>query len=166
MNMHNLERVYDDTELSLEGDQFVTFSLGEEEYGVSILLVQEIIGYRTLTQIPGVPSFVKGMLNLRGAVVPVIDLRTRFSMPQREYDKFTVIVIVVVQGRTMGIIVDAVSDVISFDANQIQPTPPVAATVHTDYISGMGQKDDKFVILLDVDKMLSLEELEILSTVN
>ena len=166
MNMQNFEREYDDTDLSLEGDQFVTFSLGDEEYGVSILLVQEIIGYRTLTQIPGVPNFVKGMLNLRGAVVPVIDLRTRFGMPQRDYDKFTVIVIVVVQTRTMGIIVDAVSDVVSFGPNQIQPTPPVAAAVHTDYISGMGQKDEKFVILIDVDKMLCLEELEILTSIN
>ncbi|MBN2714307.1 MAG: purine-binding chemotaxis protein CheW [Deltaproteobacteria bacterium] len=166
MNLQYTGRDNDDAELSLEGDQFVTFSLATEEYGVSILLVQEIIGYRTLTQIPGVPSFVKGMLNLRGAVVPVIDLRVRFGMTQREYDKFTVIVIVVVQGRTMGIIVDGVSDVVSFEASQVQPTPPVAAAVRTDYISGMGQKDDKFVILLDVDKMLSLEELEILSTVN
>lgn len=166
MNLQYTGRDYDDTELSLEGDQFVTFSLATEEYGVSILLVQEIIGYRTLTQIPGVPSFVKGMLNLRGAVVPVIDLRIRFGMTSREYDKFTVIVIVVVQGRTMGIIVDGVSDVVSFEPHQVQPTPPVAAAVHTDYISGMGQKDDKFVILLDVDKMLSLEELEVLSAVN
>ena len=154
------------TEISLEGDQYVTFHLENEEYGISILMVQEIIGYRSLTQIPGVPEYVRGMLNLRGAVVPIIDLRLRFGMAQRTYDKFTVIVILVVHGRTMGIIVDGVSDVINFEASQIQPTPAISATVNTDYITGMGQKDEKFVILLDVEKMLSLEELALMQGMN
>jgi len=144
------------------GDQFVTFTLGNEEYGVEILKVQEIIGYQGFTKIPNVPPFVKGVLNLRGSVVPVIDLRLKFGMPEKEYDKFTVILILEVAGRIIGTIVDAVSDVVTLTEDEMQPTPDFSSGIRTDFISGMGRKDDKLIILLDIDKVLSDGELELL----
>ena len=153
--------------LSLEGKQYVTFSLEDEEYGMDILRVQEIIGYKGFTKIPDVADYVKGVLNLRGTVVPVIDLRLKFNMPAKPYDKFTVIMIVVVEGRVMGIIVDAVSDVVNLGQNDIQPTPKIAAKIRTEFIKGMGRMEEDFIILLDIEKVLSLEELdEIDSAVN
>jgi len=160
MNFETADYGADSDDLSLEGDQYVTFALAGEEYGVDILKVQEIIGYKGFTKIPDVAEYVKGVLNLRGTVVPVVDLRIKFQMAEKAYDKFTVIMIVVVEGRVMGIIVDAVSDVVNLNRNDIQPTPRVGAKVKTDFIKGMGRREDKFIILLDIEKVLSLEELD------
>ncbi|MFH0926684.1 MAG: chemotaxis protein CheW [bacterium] len=145
-------------------NQFVTFTLGDEEYGVEILKVQEIIGYQTFTKVPGFPDFVKGVLNLRGAVVPVIDLRVKFRMPSIEYNKFTVIVVLEICGRVMGVIVDAVSDVITLTSEQIQPTPSFSTKIRADFIKAMGNKDNNFIIILDMNKVLSQEELELVDT--
>ncbi len=165
MNMEQTTADYDiGDDLSMEGDQYVTFALAGEEYGVDILKVQEIIGYKGFTKIPDVAEYIKGVLNLRGTVVPVVDLRLKFRMEPKEYDKFTVIMIVVVQGRVMGIIVDAVSDVVNLGPKDIQPTPKIAARIKTDFITGMGKKDEKFIILLDIERVLSLEELDELDT--
>ena len=139
--------------------QYVTFSLGDEEHGIEITKVQEIIGYQGFTRIPNVPDFIKGVLNLRGAVVPVIDLRKKFGMEEKEYTKFTVIIILEVVERTMGIIVDAISDVVSLTSREIQEAPSFNLNVRTDFIKGMGKKGDKLIILLDMDKVLSREEL-------
>ncbi|MBF0398700.1 MAG: purine-binding chemotaxis protein CheW [Desulfobacterales bacterium] len=154
-----------DNMVSSEGDQYVTFTVAEEEYGIDILQVQEIISYKGFTKIPNVSSFVKGVLNLRGAVVPVIDLRIKFKMEEKKYNKYTVIVIVVVSGKTMGIIVDAVSDVVGLNKNEIQPTPEFAAKINTDFIKGMGKKKDSFIILLDIEKILSFEEFQQVSAI-
>jgi purine-binding chemotaxis protein CheW len=143
-----------------EGSQFVTFTLAEEEYGVDIMKVQEIIGYRGFTKIPNVSQFIKGVLNLRGTVVPVVDLRLKFNMEEKEYDQYTVIMIVEVAGRIMGIIVDAVSDVVSLGDDEIQPTPRFSSAISTEFIKGMGKKEEKFIILLDINKVLSDQELE------
>jgi purine-binding chemotaxis protein CheW len=148
-----------------EISQFVTFSLGEEEYGIEIMKVQEIIGYQGFTRIPNVPDFIKGVLNLRGTVVPVVDLRKKFSMEDKEYTKFTVIIILEALGRIMGIIVDAISDVVSLTEQDIQDPPSFNDTVRTDFIKGMGKKNDKLIILLDMDKVLSQEELEELDNI-
>jgi purine-binding chemotaxis protein CheW len=139
--------------------QFVTFQLGNETYGVSILKLNEIIAYQSCTTIPYVPSFIKGVLNLRGIVVPVIDLRERFGMESKAYDTFTVIMILDVSGRTMGLVVDAVSDVITLNREDIRPRPYFSTGISTEFIHGMGIKGNKFIILLDVDKLLSDEEL-------
>ncbi len=155
-----------DDDLALEGQQFVTFHLAGEEYGVGILSVQEIIGYKELTRVPKVAAFIKGVLNLRGAVVPVVDLRAKFGMPEVEYNKFTVILIVNVQERIVGMTVDAVSDVIAFKDEDIQPTPDFSSNVRTEFITGMGRMDEKFIILLDVDKILSLEEMSEVDSVS
>jgi purine-binding chemotaxis protein CheW len=143
-------------------DQFVTFTLGDEEYGVEVLKVQEIIGHQGFTKVPNVPNFVKGVLNLRGSVVPVIDLRIKFNMPERDYDNFTVILILEVDERVIGAIVDAVSDVVSLQESEIQSTPDFSSGIRADFISGMGRKDDKLIMILDIDKVLGEEDLEML----
>jgi purine-binding chemotaxis protein CheW len=148
-------------ELGLEGDQYVTIALGDEEYGIEILKVQEIISYKGLTALPNVASWVRGVFNLRGTVVPVIDLRSKFALPAKDFTKFTVIVVVLVQGRTLGMIVDAVSDVVAFRPEDIQSTPALGSKVRSEFIRGMGRTArDNFVILLDVERLLSVEELD------
>lgn len=141
-------------------EQFVTFSLADEEYGVDIMKVQEIIGYQGFTKIPNLPSFIKGVLNLRGTVVPVIDLRAKFSLEEKEYNKFTVIIVLTVLGRIMGMIVDSISDVVTFDDKEIEATPNFGPKIQTKFIIGMGKKEEKFVILLDIDKVMSEQDLE------
>jgi len=145
--------------------QYVTFLLGEETYGISILKLNEIIAYQDCTTIPNVPNFIKGVLNLRGIVVPVIDLRERFLMETKAYDQFTVIMVLDVSGRIMGLIVDAVSDVITLNKTDIKPRPSFSTGISTQFIQGMGVKDDKFIILLDVDRLLSDEELNLVDGV-
>lgn len=159
--MENLKIINETISMST-GGQYVTFTLEGEEYSVEILKVQEIIGYTSFTKVPNVPSFVKGVLNLRGSVVPVVDLRLKFSMAEKEYDKFTVILILEVRGRVIGAIVDAVSDVVSLNEDEIQPTPDFSSGIRVDFIKGMGRKDDKLIIMLDIDKVLSDGELEAL----
>lgn len=146
-------------------NQYVTFQLGVETYGISILKLNEIIAYQICTTIPNVPIFIKGVLNLRGIVVPVIDLRERFGMEMKDYDQFTVIMILDVAGRIMGLVVDAVSDVIALNREDIKPRPHFSTGINTDFIFGMGIKDNKFIILLDVDKLLSDDELDMVDGV-
>jgi purine-binding chemotaxis protein CheW len=145
--------------------QYVTFQLGNETYGISILKLNEIIAYQTCTTIPNVPPFIKGVLNLRGIVVPVIDLRERFGMEAQDYNQFTVIMILDVSGRIMGLVVDAVSDVITLNREDIKPRPHFSTGISTEFIHGMGIKDNKFIILLDVDRLLSDEELNMVDGV-
>lgn len=148
-----------------ETSQHVTFTLGGEEYGIEITKVQEIIGYQGFTRIPNVPEFIRGVLNLRGTVVPVVDLRKKFAMEDKEYNKFTVIIILEAEERIMGIIVDAISDVVTLATKDIQEAPSFATNVRADFISGMGKRDGKLIILLDMDKVLSQEELEIIDEI-
>lgn len=146
--------------------QFLTFALGQEEYGVEILNIQEIKGFSAITPLPSAPVFIKGVLNLRGTIVPIIDLRKKFGLPEVELTKFTVIVVVQVQGRqigggssgqkrTMGFIVDAVSDVLNVGGNDIQPTPEFHGQVDTSFINGLAKSGEKLVILLDIEKVLT-----------
>ena len=153
-----------DTEKSLT-NQFVTFQLGAETYGISILKLNEIIAYQSCTTIPNVPGFIRGVLNLRGIVVPVIDLRERFGMELKDYDQFTVILILDVSGRIMGLVVDMVSDVLTLNSDDVKPRPHFSTGISTEFISGMGIKDKKFIILLDVDKLLSDDELNMVDGV-
>ena len=139
--------------------QYVTFTLGGEVYGIPILKLNEIIAYQPLTVIPNVPAFIKGVLNLRGTVVPVIDLRGRFHMEAKVYDQYTVIMILDVFGRILGLIVDSVSDVVTFNKDDLRPRPNFSTKISIQFIQGMGVKDNRFVILLGVDKLLSDEEM-------
>jgi purine-binding chemotaxis protein CheW len=139
-------------------NQFLTFILGAEQYGVEILKVQEIRGYSAVTPIPNTPSHIKGVINLRGTVVPVVDLRTKFSMDPTEYNKFTVIIVVTVGRKVVGLVVDAVSDVLDIPALEMRATPDLGARVDTRFISGMAAIGERMTVLLDIDRLLSEDD--------
>jgi len=140
-------------DIAAHTNQFLTFTLAEEEYGIDILKVQEIKGYVPTTRVPNSPPEVIGVLNLRGTVVPIIDLRRKFNLPEATYDQFTVIVVVVVQERVMGVIVDSVSEVMNIPGEDIQP-PPNVGSKGVNTLKGMGKVGDKLIILLDIDTVL------------
>ncbi|MBP9022555.1 MAG: chemotaxis protein CheW [Spirochaetes bacterium] len=141
-----------------EENQFVTFMIGLETYGVEVLKVKEILGMTEITHVPNSLSFMRGVINLRGAVVPVVDMRLKFQLQEKEYDTFTVIIIVEVRERLIGMIVDTVSDVASIPVSTIQNTPHFTSKIETDFIKGIGQIESLLVIILDVDKILNHEE--------
>jgi purine-binding chemotaxis protein CheW len=138
--------------------QLVTFRIGEEEFGVNILQVQEIIRMLDITKVPKAPDFVEGVINLRGKVIPVIDLRKRFGLPARERDKMSRIIVVEIGTTVVGFIVDAVSEVLRLPASTVEPPPPVVAGLDAEYISGVGKLDDRLLIMLDMDRLLSRDE--------
>ena len=142
--------------------QQLTVSLGAEEYGIDILAVREIRGWTPVTRIPQAPSYVLGVLNLRGAIVPVLDLRLRFGLAREEYTATTVTVVVTVAGRLFGVVVDAVSDVLDVEADQIRPVPDMGTTVDTEYLKGLTSIGERMVLLLDVDKLLQPQDAQML----
>ncbi len=155
-----MKHLHQPSESATNGSQFLTFNLGEELYGVDILRVQEIKGYTAVTKIPNTPSYIKGVLNLRGTIVPIVELRTKFGMPTIEYTMFTVIVVVVVKDKVMGLVVDAVSDVLDIDKKDVQAPPNFGARINVSFMNGIGKSGDKLVTLLDIDRMLSGEDLQ------
>jgi purine-binding chemotaxis protein CheW len=142
------------THTALAGGQFLTFQLGQETFGLEILRVQEIKGYSTVTPIPNAPAHVKGVMNLRGAVVPILDLRCKFGMAQTEYTKFTVIIVVTVGVKVVGLVVDAVSDVLDLKAEDVEPPPELDGTVDVSCLIGLAKTGDQLVTLLDVDQVV------------
>ena len=142
------------TGFSADGRQYLTFRLQEEEYGIEILRVQEIKGFSRVTPIPNTPCYVKGAMNLRGTVVPIVDLRVKFGLPEAEYNQFTVIIVVTVGRKIVGLVVDAVSDVLNILDNEIEPTPDLGGSVETSIMTGMAKASDKLIMLLDVDRLL------------
>lgn len=151
--------------IDTDGNQFLTFQLGEELYGVDILRVQEIKGYTTVTKIPNTPSYIKGVLNLRGTIVPIVELRTTFGMETIDYTMFTVIVVVVVRDRIMGLVVDSVSDVLNISQKDIQASPEFGSRVDVSFLNGIGKSGDKLVALLNIDRLLTESELQETSAV-
>ncbi len=146
-----------------EGTRLITFILGEEKYGLNILKVRELISFpEGLTRIPGVPDYIIGMFNLRGLVIPVMDLRSKFKMSGEERHEFSVIIIVEVENKHIGITVDSVSDVIFVKEEDIQETTELAVNVDTKFIKGVAKTKDEMVILLDIDFLLSKEEFDTL----
>ncbi|MGE4298581.1 MAG: chemotaxis protein CheW [Desulfovibrionaceae bacterium] len=143
-----------------ELQQLVTFSIGEEEFGVDILKVQEIIRTMEITKVPRAPEFVEGVINLRGKVIPIIDLRMRFGLTSREHDKHTRIIVIEINNMVVGFVVDSVSEVLRIPANTIEPPPPVVSGLESEYISGVGKLADRLLILLDLDRLLSTEEVD------
>ena len=141
------------------GGEFLSFALGEEHYGVDILKVQEIRGYDSVTRLPDAPDYIKGVINLRGTIVPVIDLRLKLRLKEARYDAFTVMIVLNVEDRVVGIVVDSVSDVIPLNDDQIRPTPEFGDAVDTRFISGIGTQDDRMLILLDIETLLDSTEL-------
>lgn len=144
--------------LTTDGSQYLTFQLGDELYGVDILRVQEIKGYTTVTKIPNTPPHIKGVLNLRGTIVPIVELRTKFGMPTIDYTMFTVIVVVVVRDRIMGLVVDSVSDVLNINKKDIQAPPEFGDKVDVSVLIGIGKSSDKLVALLNIDRLLTEDE--------
>lgn len=156
----------DSIEAGAMDSKFLTFSLADEQYGIGILKIKEIIGMMPITSVPQTPDFVKGVLNLRGKVIPVLDLRLRFSLPPLDYTERTCIIVVEVEGKTeiltMGIVVDSVSEVLPIKSNDIENTPSFGTKVDTTYILGIAKTEEGVKILLDIDKILSTSELEML----
>lgn len=151
--------------------QYLTFSLGEEMFAIGILRVREILEYGLLTEVPLVPPFIRGVINLRGAVVPVIDLAVRFGRKAAEISKRSCIVIIEICGQAeetqqMGIVVDAVSEVLEIPAANIEPPPAFGSRIRTDFISGMGKVNGRFVVLLELERILSLDEVSVLSAMS
>jgi purine-binding chemotaxis protein CheW len=143
--------------------EVLVFVLGGEEYGVDILKVQEIRGYEKVTPIPSAPAYLKGVVNLRGAIVPVIDLRVKFGMAEPRYDSFTVVVILRLAGRVVGIVVDGVSDVVQLAASDVKAAPELGAMVDSSFLAGLATRNERMILLLDIEKFLSSGELNLIN---
>jgi purine-binding chemotaxis protein CheW len=142
-------------EVEVKGNQFLTFLLGDELYGIDILQVKEIKGYTAITKIPNMPTHIIGVLNLRGTIVPIVELRTAFGMPTVGSTVFTVIILVVVRGRILGLVVDSVSDVVSISQKDIGAPPDFGTKVNVSFLNGIGKSGDKLVALLNIDQLLT-----------
>jgi purine-binding chemotaxis protein CheW len=153
------------TTAASEGRELLTFTLGSEEYGIDILKVQEIRGYDAVTTIANAPEFIKGVINLRGIIVPIVDLRIKFHLGKVEYDQFTVVIILNIAHRVVGIVVDGVSDVITLTADQLKPAPEFSSTLGTQYITGLGTVDDRMIIVVDIERLMTSSDMELVETV-
>jgi len=142
--------------------EYLTFTLASETYGIDILKVQEIRGYDAVTRIANTPEFVKGVINLRGVIVPIVDLRIKFRIGEVTYHEFTVVIIVNVLGKVVGIVVDGVSDVVALTGEQIKPAPEFGGALDTHYLTGLGTLNDEMLILVDIEKLIASDELQIM----
>lgn len=141
------------------GQEYLIFTLGEEEYGIEILKVQEIRGYERITRIANAPEFIIGVTNLRGVIVPIVDLRVKFELNTAAINEDTVIIVLTLIDRVVGIVVDGVSDVLSLTAEQVKPAPEFSATLSTEYLLGLGTLEERMLILMDIEKLLSSQEM-------
>ena len=135
--------------------EYLAFTLGQEEYGIDIQKVQELRGYDAVTRIANAPAHIKGVVNLRGTIVPIIDMRIKFNLGTPTYDQFTVVIILNLASRIMGMVVDSVSDVITLKPEQIKPAPEMGAVLDTEYLIGLGTLEQRMLILVDIDKLMS-----------
>ncbi|MEZ0231340.1 MAG: chemotaxis protein CheW [Methylophilaceae bacterium] len=142
-----------------DSNEFLAFTLGNEEYGIEILKVQEIRGYESVTRIANSPDYIKGVINLRGIIIPIVDMRIRFNLGNPTYDDFTVVIILNINGRVMGMVVDSVSDVTTLAPSQIKPAPEMGSVLNAAYLIGLGTLDDRMLILIDIDKLMSSSEI-------
>jgi len=147
------------------GKEFLAFTLGQEEYGIDILRVQEIRGYEPVTRIANSPEFVKGVVNLRGIIVPIVDMRIKFNLGTPTYDQFTVVIILSIGGRVMGMVVDSVSDVTTLTPDQVRPAPEMGTTFDSDYLIGLGTLNERMLILVDIDKLMSSPEMGLIEKI-
>jgi purine-binding chemotaxis protein CheW len=148
--------------LDAVGREFLTFRLGAEEYGIDILNAQEIRGWETPTAIANTPPFIKGVINLRGTIVPIVDLRVKFGFGDPKYDAFTVVIILSIARRVLGIVVDAVSDVITLGAQQIRPAPEFGAALDTRFITGLGTVGERMLILVDIQRLMTSDDMQLI----
>ena len=145
-------------------NEFLTFTLGKEEYGLDILKVQEIRGYDAVTAIANSPAFIKGVINLRGIIVPIVDMRIKFNLGKVEYNEYTVVIILNVAKRVVGMVVDGVSDVITLASEQIKPAPEFGSAFDTKYLTGLGTVDDRMLILVDIEKLMGGRDMELMDS--
>ncbi|MGM0784238.1 chemotaxis protein CheW [Billgrantia gudaonensis] len=148
-----------------QNSEFLVFSLGDEEYAIDILKVQEIRGYENVTRIANTPDFIKGVTNLRGVIVPIVDLRIKFNLEKVEYGGQTVVIVVNVEDRIVGIVVDGVSDVMTLSPDQIKPAPEFGVTLSSDFLSGLGSLEDRMLVIVDIDKLLTSDEMALVEKV-
>jgi purine-binding chemotaxis protein CheW len=150
------------------GGEFLTFRLGAEEYGIDILKVQEIRSYETPTRIANAPGFIKGVVNLRGVIVPIVDLRLKLACESAEYNDFTVVIVLNVKGRVVGAVVDSVSDVLALDKNTIKPAPEMSSAVDTRFITGIGcvknGDEERMLILMDIEGLMASDEMGLINS--
>jgi purine-binding chemotaxis protein CheW len=142
--------------------EYLTFRLGNEEYGIDILKVQEIRGYDAVTAIANAPAFIKGVINLRGIIVPIVDLRIKFGVGSAHYDQFTVVIILNIGKRVVGVVVDSVSDVLTLSGQQVKAAPEFATTLNTEYITGLGTVDERMLILVDIERLMSSADMALM----
>lgn len=144
------------------GHEFLAFTMGDEEYGLDILKVQEIRGYEAVTRIANAPAFFKGVMNLRGVIVPIVDMRIKFNLGTPTYDEFTIVIVLNLGGKVVGMVVDSVSDVTTLSAQQIRPAPDMAGVFDSDYLIGLGTLDERMLILVDIEKLMGSAEIGML----
>jgi len=149
------------TAATATGRELLTFTLGSEEYGIDILKVQEIRGYDAVTKIANAPEFIKGVINLRGIIVPIVDMRIKFNLGKVEYDQFTVVIILNVANRVVGIVVDGVSDVITLTPEQLKAAPEFSTALDTQYITGLGTVDERMIIVIDIERLMTSRDMEL-----
>jgi purine-binding chemotaxis protein CheW len=145
------------------GGEFLTFRLGAEEYGIDILRVQEIRSYEPPTRIANAPSFIKGVVNLRGVIVPIVDLRLKLGCDSAEYNSFTVVIVLNVKGRVVGAVVDSVSDVLELPRDSIKPAPEMSSAVDASFITGIGSVNDRMLILMDIEALMASADMGLVS---
>ena len=145
--------------------EFLAFKLGDEEYGIDILRVQEIRSYEPPTRIASAPAFIKGVVNLRGVIVPIVDMRLKFNLDSASYDSFTVVIVLNIASRVVGMVVDAVSDVITLTREQLRPVPEFSSAIASDHLLAVGSIDERMLILIDIEKLMSAAEMGLVNTV-
>ena len=145
-----------------EIQQYVVFLLNDQIYGIEVPMIKEVVSYRKITPLPNMVGFIKGIINLRGVVLPVFDLRDKFNLPETTYTPFHIIIVMEISGRAMGVIVDEISDVVELTPDEIQDPSNLPPDIQAEYIKGIGKKEHELIVLLDIDRLLSAEELEIL----
>jgi purine-binding chemotaxis protein CheW len=165
MQATNAATVAGSSEAALAVHEFLAFTLGKEEYGIHILKVQELRGYEEPTRIANAPQFIKGVVNLRGIIVPIIDMRIKFNLGTPTYDQFTVVIILNIAGRVLGMVVDSVSDVITLSPDQVKPAPEMGTALNTEHLIGLGTIDERMLILVDIDKLMSSSEMGLIEKI-
>lgn len=164
MNMNSALEVNGNDQGSKGSEEFLTFALGNEIYGIDILKVQEIRGYDSVTAIANTPEFIKGVINLRGHIVPIVDLRIKFHLDKVVYDDFTVVIILNMSDRIVGMVVDSVSDVLHLESNEIRSVPDIASGIDTKYITGLASIDNRMLILVDIEHLMNSNEMALVDS--
>lgn len=142
--------------------EVLTFTLGDEEYGIDIQMVQELRGYEPVTRMANVPDYFKGVVNLRGVIVPIIDMRIKFALGEPTYDQLTVVIVLSIRGSTIGMVVDGVSDVAMLSGEQIKPPPAMGSILDADYLIGLGVIDERMLLLINIDKLMSSDDIGVI----